>query len=74
MELDTKTYWLPDWPLVVMWLWLMLLESPGGFSSWEYKDENGAWIVKINWAQIKTEEYRVIEGEIAKRPQSDLKC
>jgi hypothetical protein len=22
-------------------------ESPGGFISWEYKDENGEWIVKI---------------------------
>jgi hypothetical protein len=24
-----------------------LVESPEGFSSWEYKDENGEWIVKI---------------------------
>jgi hypothetical protein len=22
MGLDTKTYWLTDWPSVVMWLWL----------------------------------------------------
>jgi hypothetical protein len=35
-------------------------ESLGGFSSWEYKDENGVWIVKVNWVPIRTEDYRVI--------------
>jgi hypothetical protein len=37
------------------------VESPGGFSSWEYKDENEAWIVMINWERIgttSTEEYK----------------
>jgi hypothetical protein len=49
--------------------------SPGGFSSWEYKEENGAcplWILKIKSVQIRTEEYRGIEDEI-KRIHSDLK-
>jgi hypothetical protein len=72
MELDIKAYWLADRPSVTMWLWLWLeqfqflsdsdkAESPGGFSSWEYKDENGVWIVKINWEQTgtrSTEEYK----------------
>jgi hypothetical protein len=26
---------------------LHLVEGPGVLNSWEYKDENGAWIVKI---------------------------
>jgi hypothetical protein len=50
-------------------------DSPGWFSSWKYKDENGAcpyWIVKISWVQIRTEEYGVIEDEITRRLHSDL--
>jgi hypothetical protein len=38
-------------------------ESPGGFGTLKYMDENGAcplWIVKISWLQIRTEEYKVI--------------
>jgi phosphoribosylformylglycinamidine (FGAM) synthase-like amidotransferase family enzyme len=37
------------------------MDSPGGFSIGDYEGENGAWIVKINWVPIWTEEYRVIE-------------
>jgi hypothetical protein len=35
--------------------WELGVESPGGFNSREYKDENGTWIVKINWVHIRTE-------------------
>jgi hypothetical protein len=51
-------------------------KSQGGFNSWQYKDENGGcpwWIVKISWVQIRREEYRVIEQEMARRLHSDLK-
>jgi hypothetical protein len=49
---------------------IKLVESPGGFSSWEYKDKNGVWIVKI--------EYRLGERSTewleARSLYSDLKC
>jgi hypothetical protein len=52
-------------------------ESPGGFSSWEYKDENGAWIEKINWERIgtrNTEEYKRSACEECKVWLEDFMC
>jgi hypothetical protein len=53
-----------SWEAVRQWHQAVMEKSSEGFSSWEYKDENGAcpwWIVKINWVQIRTDEYKVIE-------------
>jgi hypothetical protein len=55
---DLLIDWLSVAIYVTLTFFVELVESPGGFSSWEYKNENGAWIVKINWVQIRTEEYR----------------
>jgi hypothetical protein len=46
-------------------LLLTLAESPGGFSSWEYKDENETWIVieekkPSQWFEAKVSELRSI--------------
>jgi hypothetical protein len=59
MGLDTKTYWLTDRPTVshdvtLTWTGFSFeflsdsdkVESPGGFSSWECKDKNGACDLK----------------------------
>jgi hypothetical protein len=48
---------------------LKLVESPGGFSSWEYKEENGAWFVKIEYRL----EQRSTEWLKTRRLRSDLK-
>jgi hypothetical protein len=78
MMLDTKTYWLTDRQSQCNFdfdlTWLRLVESPEGFSSRDYKDENGAWNVTMNWVQIRTGEYKVIEDEITRRLHYDLKC
>jgi hypothetical protein len=53
------------------------VESPGVFSSWEYKDETGAWIVKINWDRIgtrSTEEYKRSSCEECKAWLEDFIC
>jgi hypothetical protein len=78
MVLDTKTYWLTecqsqrDFDLTNSSVFLSgsdKVDSPGEFSSWEYKDKNGAWIVKLNWERIgtkSTQEYKRLACEKCK--------
>jgi hypothetical protein len=76
MGLDTKTYWLTDRQSQCDFDFDFeeisvfngdKVENTGWFSSWEYKDKNGAWV------HIRTEEYRVIEDEITRSLHSSLK-
>jgi hypothetical protein len=51
MGLDTKTYWLTDWPSVAMWLWLWLWlfvrEDSSGRRRWR---QFRSWCVFYGWS------------------------